>query len=85
LRLKTKSFRVFKLFTNSIIKKIKGLKRYDYLKIILLLVVLVFALYKNMGELVLCKSIIRKELKKFNKTFEQLLGFLVIHGMLHLK
>ncbi|KKR78510.1 MAG: putative rRNA maturation factor [Candidatus Nomurabacteria bacterium GW2011_GWA2_40_9] len=47
--------------------------------------VLSFALYKNMGELVLCKSIIRKELKKFNKTFEQLLGFLVIHGMLHLK
>jgi len=47
--------------------------------------VLSFALYKNMGEIILCKSIIKKELKKFNKTFEQLLGFLVIHGMLHLK
>ncbi len=47
--------------------------------------VLSFALRKNVGELILCKSVIRKELKKFNKTFEQLLGFLVIHGMLHLK
>jgi len=47
--------------------------------------VLSFALYKNVGELILCKSIIRKELKKFDRTFDQLLGFLVIHGMLHLK
>ncbi len=47
--------------------------------------VLSFALHKDAGELVLCKSIIRKELKKFGRTFEQLLGFLVIHGMLHLK
>jgi len=47
--------------------------------------VLSFALQKNVGELILCKSIIRKELKKFDRTFEQLLGFLVIHGMLHLK
>ncbi len=47
--------------------------------------VLSFALRKNMGELVLCKSVIRKELKKFDRNFEQLLGFLVVHGMLHLK
>ena len=47
--------------------------------------VLSFALYKDVGELVLCKSIIKKELKKFDRNFEQLLGFLVIHGMLHLK
>lgn len=47
--------------------------------------VLSFALYKDAGELVLCKSAIRKESKKFNRTFRQLLGFLVIHGMLHLK
>ena len=47
--------------------------------------VLSFALRKNMGELILCKSVIKKELKKFDRTFEQLLGFLVIHGMLHLK
>lgn len=47
--------------------------------------VLSFALYKDAGEIILCKSVIRKELKKFDRTFEQLLGFLVIHGMLHLK
>jgi probable rRNA maturation factor len=47
--------------------------------------VLSFALRKNEGEIVLCKSIIRKELKKFDRTFEQLVGYLVIHGMLHLK
>ncbi len=47
--------------------------------------VLSFALHKNEGEIILCKSIIKKELKKFGRTFEQLVGFLVIHGMLHLK
>jgi probable rRNA maturation factor len=47
--------------------------------------VLSFALSKNEGEIVLCKSVIRKELKKFDRNFEELLGFLVIHGMLHLK
>ena len=47
--------------------------------------VLSFALYKNSGELILCKSVIKKELKKFDRNFEELLGFLVIHGMLHLK
>ncbi len=47
--------------------------------------VLSFSLGKNEGELVLCKSIIKKELKKFGRTFPKLLGFLVIHGMLHLK
>ena len=49
--------------------------------------VLSFALGKNTGELVLCKSIIQKEAKskKFGKNFPELLIFLVIHGMLHLK
>ncbi len=47
--------------------------------------VLSFALSKNSGELVLCKAVIKKELKKFNRTFPELLGFLVIHGLLHLK
>ncbi len=47
--------------------------------------VLSFALHKDEGELILCKEVIRKELKKFGRNFEQLLGFLVIHGMLHLK
>ncbi len=47
--------------------------------------ILSFALTKDEGEIILCKSVIRKELKKFGRNFEQLLGFLVIHGMLHLK
>ncbi|MFA6585625.1 MAG: rRNA maturation RNase YbeY [Candidatus Paceibacterota bacterium] len=47
--------------------------------------VLSFPFSKKEGEILLCKSKIRKELKKFGRTFDQLLGFLVIHGMLHLK
>ncbi len=47
--------------------------------------VLSFALRKNEGKLVLCKSVIKKEAKIFGKTFNQFLVFLVIHGMLHLK
>jgi probable rRNA maturation factor len=42
-------------------------------------------LHSDAGELVLCKPVIRRELKKFDRTFDELLGFLVIHGMLHLK
>jgi rRNA maturation RNase YbeY len=47
--------------------------------------ILSFSLRKNEGELVLCPSVIRKEAKNFGRTFEKFLGFLVIHGMLHLK
>ena len=47
--------------------------------------VLSFALRKDMGELVLCPAVIKKEAKNFGRTFDQFLGFLVIHGMLHLK
>ena len=47
--------------------------------------VLSFALSKNSGELILCPSLIKKETEKFKRNFTELLGFLVIHGMLHLK
>ena len=47
--------------------------------------VLSFALREYEGELVLCKSVIKKEAQETGKTFEQWLCFLVIHGMLHLK
>jgi probable rRNA maturation factor len=47
--------------------------------------VLSFALDKNTGEIILCKNVIKKELEKFGRTLPQLVGFLVIHGMLHLK
>ena len=56
--------------------------------------VLSFPLRKNEGELVLCKAVIKKEAlgrrpmgeaKNSNKIFKEWLGFLVIHGLLHLK
>ena len=49
--------------------------------------VLSFPLSKNSGELILCKEVIKREAKenKFDKNFRELLGTLVIHGMLHLK
>ncbi len=47
--------------------------------------ILSFSLRKNEGEILLCKPVIRKEAKNFGKTFDGFLGFLVIHGMLHLK
>ena|SRR3989344_7838876 len=47
--------------------------------------VLSFALRKNEGELVLCKTLIKKEAKNQNRNLKEWLTFLVIHGMLHLK
>ncbi len=47
--------------------------------------VLSFALKKNMGELVLCKRVIKSEAKKMHKTALAWTRFLLIHGMLHLK
>jgi len=47
--------------------------------------ILSFSLRKDVGELILCETVIKKEVKKYNKTFEGWSGFLVIHGMLHLK
>ncbi|OGI82772.1 rRNA maturation RNase YbeY [Candidatus Nomurabacteria bacterium RIFCSPLOWO2_02_FULL_44_12] len=47
--------------------------------------VLAFPLRKHEGEIVLCRDIVQKEAKLFQKSYKQFLGFLVIHGMLHLK
>jgi probable rRNA maturation factor len=47
--------------------------------------ILSFLLSPTSGEILMCPSVIRNETKKFNKNFEHLFGFLVIHGMLHLK
>lgn len=47
--------------------------------------VLSFPFSKNEGEILICKEVARKDAPKFDKTFSQFLGFLVIHGMLHLK
>lgn len=51
--------------------------------------VLSFPLHLESGEIVLCPSIIKKEIKdrrkNIKKNFREYLGFLVIHGMLHLE
>jgi len=47
--------------------------------------ILSFLLGKNNGEIIMCPTLIKKEAKNFERTFSQFLGFLVIHGMLHLK
>jgi probable rRNA maturation factor len=47
--------------------------------------ILSFSLHKNEGEIIMCPMVVRQEAKSFEKTFRQFLGFLVIHGMLHLK
>ena len=47
--------------------------------------ILSFALSKNAGELVLCPNVIKKEYKNFDRKLPEFIGFLVIHGMLHLK
>ena len=47
--------------------------------------ILSFPLSKTEGEILICPVVVKRELKKFGRTYRQLLGFLVIHGMLHLK
>ncbi len=47
--------------------------------------ILSFPLSKKEGEILICLDIVKKELEKFDKTYPQLLGYLIIHGMLHLK
>ncbi|MEI7765079.1 MAG: rRNA maturation RNase YbeY [bacterium] len=47
--------------------------------------ILSFPYSKNEGEILICPDIVKTETRKFGRTFRELLGFLVIHGMLHLK
>ncbi len=51
--------------------------------------ILSFTLSKKVGEIVMCPSIIKIEAKdstkNFGKNYAKLFGFLIIHGMLHLK
>jgi probable rRNA maturation factor len=47
--------------------------------------ILSFNVSPNTGELVICQKVLKKQAKDFDKTPTQFLGFLVIHGMLHLK
>ncbi len=43
-----------------------------------------FSLSKTSGEIILCKSELRKQYKKFSMTYDTYLTFIVIHSMLHL-
>lgn len=47
--------------------------------------ILSFALEKNEGELYINLKQAKRELKIFNRPFSNLLAFLLIHGMFHLK
>ena len=47
--------------------------------------ILSFPLEKNSGEIFICPSLSRVEAKKFDKPYERFIGFLFIHGLLHLK
>jgi rRNA maturation RNase YbeY len=42
-------------------------------------------LSKESGEILICPTLVKTETKKFGRNFRELLGFLVIHGMLHLE
>ena len=47
--------------------------------------ILSFPLSKTEGEILICPTTVKSETKKFDRTYPELLQFLVIHGMLHLK
>lgn len=47
--------------------------------------ILSFPLEKNSGEIILNLQTIRIQAKDYDKKYHEYLGFLVIHGMLHLK
>ncbi len=47
--------------------------------------ILSFPLATNAGELVLDLSLIKKEAPLFERSYSRFVGFLLIHGMLHLK
>ena len=44
-----------------------------------------FPLTKTSGEIILCKSILRKQCSEFEMSYEQFLVYILIHSMLHLK
>lgn len=47
--------------------------------------ILSFPFSKKEGEIYICLSEVRKEAKKFARTYENFLNFLFIHGLVHLK
>ncbi len=47
--------------------------------------ILSFELTKKSGELIIQSSIVKRDAKNFDMDYKNFLGFLLIHGMLHLK
>jgi len=47
--------------------------------------ILSFQIEKDEGELIICPAVVKREAKNFDKNIPDFLGFLIIHGMLHLK
>ncbi len=47
--------------------------------------ILSFPLKKNEGEILICLSECRKRMREFGLDFKAFVGFLFIHGLLHLK
>jgi probable rRNA maturation factor len=47
--------------------------------------ILSFPLDKNSGQIFICPSYSKKEAPDFDRTFSNYLGFLFIHGVIHLK
>ena len=47
--------------------------------------ILSFPYSKKDGEILITPSVVKKQFKKFNRNYNQMIGFLVIHGCLHLK
>jgi probable rRNA maturation factor len=47
--------------------------------------ILSFPLSKTTGEIFICKSESRKMMKEFNRSYDNFITFLYIHGLVHLK
>ena len=47
--------------------------------------ILSFPLSKNSGEIFICPSETKKMMSEFDRTYENFLAFLFIHGLVHLK
>ena len=47
--------------------------------------ILSFPLSKTEGEILICPNVVKTQLKEFDRNLKEMLGFLVIHGCLHLK
>ncbi len=47
--------------------------------------ILSFTLEKNVGEIFITPEVLKKEMKKFDRKYDNFTAFLFIHGLLHLK